>query len=123
MDIEALFAGDRRIYSRVNLSIPCLIYINNVEMNGNIVDISETGIGILVEVDEVKHPIQEGDLIMVTGVDDDVVAQFEANVIRKNDKDGSMRIGARIVNQNQVEEFINNEKVKAYLNLIRRTPV
>lgn len=123
MDIEALFSGERRVYSRVNLRLQCLIYIDNVEMNGDIVNVSETGIGIVVKVDEVKHPIKIDDTIMVTGVNEDAVAQFEAKVIRTEDEEGHLLIGARIVNQQQVEEFINNEKVKAYINMIRKTSV
>ncbi len=123
MDIEALFSGERRVYSRVNLRLQCLIYIDNVEMNGDIVNVSETGIGIVVQVDEVKHTINIDDTIMVTGVNEDAVAQFEAKVIRTVDEDGHLLIGARIVNQKQVEEFINNEKVKAYINMIRKTSV
>ncbi len=123
MDIEALFSGERRIYSRVNLDLQCLIYADNVEMNGEIVNVSETGIGIVVQIDDVKHPINVDDTIMVTGVNDEEVAQFEAKVIRTVDEDGHLLIGARIVNQRQVEDFINNEKVKAYINLIRKASV
>ena len=109
---------ERRSYSRVDLEIACLIYLDNTEMNGMIVNVSECGIALMLRIDDVKRRIDVGDRILVTGVDEEVVCQFEADVIRTETNDGKMLLGARISNRRQVEEFVSNKKVKAYLALL-----
>lgn len=50
--------GDRRLYDRVAINVPCCFYINNMELSGEIKNISDNG--VFVQMDTSSLDIKKG---------------------------------------------------------------
>ncbi|MCR5420376.1 MAG: PilZ domain-containing protein [Lachnospiraceae bacterium] len=109
---------ERRNYSRLKSGMSCLVYYNNVEFVGVVDNLSEAGLGILINETEACDLIGVGDKIDVTGLDAEVVIQFEANIARISKMEDKVYIGAQIINQKEIEPYINRKRVELFLGSI-----
>ena len=109
---------ERRIYSRLESGMQCLIYKDNKEMNGIVDNVSESGVAILIRPEDIKCEIDIGDRVNITGLDADMVIQFHTEVVRFAEKDGYRLIGAKIVNRTEIEPYINKKRVEMYIKSI-----
>ena len=103
---------ERRIYSRIQSGISCLIYSDNREIVGVIKNISESGLAILIDRKAVLHEFRIGDQIMVTGLDMQEVIQFELEIMRIEEHDDHLILGAHTVNVHDVEPYVFEKKLE-----------
>jgi hypothetical protein len=113
-----IMSGERRVYSRLKSGMSCLIYVTNKEIVGIVDNISENGIGITVNREGIADELQVDDRIDVTGLDSEVVVQFEARIVRLTENGDKLEIGALILNQKQIEPYINRKRVEMFLKSI-----
>lgn len=106
---------DRRIYSRLESGMQCLVYKDNKEMNGIVDNMSESGLAVLISENVINCELNKGDWIKVTGLDSDSVIQFDAEIVRFAQKDGCRLIGAKVLNRREIEPYINRKRVEAYI--------
>lgn len=109
---------ERRVYSRLESGMQCLVYKDNKEMNGIVDNISESGIAVLIKPADIKCEINVGDKLNVTGLDADTVIQFHTVVVRMADAGENRLIGAKIVNRTEIEPYINKKRVEMYIKSI-----
>lgn len=109
---------ERRVYSRLESGMQCLVYKDNKEMNGVVDNISESGIAVLIDSDDLKCEINKGDKLNVTGLDADTVIQFHTEVVRLAQKEKFMLVGAKIVNRTEIEPYVNKKRVEMYMKSI-----
>ena len=109
---------ERRIYSRLESGMQCLVYKDNREMNGKVDNISESGIAVLIKPADIICEINIGDKLSVTGLDADTVIQFHTEVVRMADAGEYRLIGAKIVNRTEIEPYINKKRVEMYIKSI-----
>ena len=103
---------ERRIFSRIGSGISCLIYSGNSETTGSIENISESGIALRVEKDNMGHEFVVGDTIMATGIDLDEILQLELEIMRIDESEDHILIGAHIVNGHDVEPYVHEKKLE-----------
>ncbi|MCR5590050.1 MAG: PilZ domain-containing protein [Lachnospiraceae bacterium] len=116
---------DRRTYSRLESGVECLVYMKNKEMDGIIDNISESGMAVLIDTNGIKCEICVGDRASVTAIDDTgTVIQFNIEAVRIASKNECRLIGAKIINQTEIEPYITRKRVEKYIRSIspsRRT--
>ena len=104
--------NERRIYSRIGSGIACLIYSGNRESLGLIDNISETGLALRIEKKNDGQEFRLGDTIMATGLDTEDVLQFELEIMRVEETEDYILIGAHIVNGHDVEPYVHEKKLE-----------
>ena len=109
---------DRRTYSRLESGMECLVYMKNKEMDGIVDNISESGMAVLIDINGIKCEICIGDRASVAALDTGTVIQFNIEVVRLANKDECRLIGATIINQTEIEPYINRKRVEKYIKSI-----
>ena len=105
---------ERRIYSRLKSGVACLVYTGSVEMTGVIDNISETGIAVVINKADLKHDFRVGERIKVTGLDAEEVLQLEIEIVRLEDRDTALLLGAHIFNHREIEPYVNRKRMEVY---------
>ena len=107
-------AEERRIYSRLKSGVSCLVYTGTIEMTGIIDNISETGIAVVIDKKDLKYDFKVGERIKVTGLDSDEVLQLEIEIVRMEEHETSLLLGAHIFNHREIEPYINRKRMEVY---------
>lgn len=115
---------DRRYYSRLNINIPCIIYYKNKEYSGIARDISEEGIGILIN-DKIKDNFKIDETLIFSFIDKfkklnaipkEYIITGNAKIKRISSTNENKIILGCIYNQDhKIEEYVSDKKVTNYI--------
>lgn len=118
--LENDYKDDRRLYNRLKVDIPIIIYIEGKELDGALKDISENGVKISIsDIQDIK----KGDFISFIYVDTiDCLAlsyniKASARVIRTNKTIDGYDIGCSICVRDSWSEYVSQKKVEQYLKV------
>lgn len=103
---------EKRLFQRIKLGIPCLVYSNSNEYMGVIDNISENGVAILVNKDDMGQVADINDRLYVTGLDKDDVVQFYVDVRRIEERDSKVLIGTHVINSGEIRPFVHEKRLK-----------
>lgn len=114
---------ERRAYSRLRIDIPCVLYVNDEELNAKIINISEAGVLIKFDTDNVSDLFNSvGNVMQFSCVDTycsyihkivTKVVSGEVRIVRQN---GSEYIGCEFIRQNKpLCNYINDKKITAFV--------
>lgn len=126
---------NRRLYERVEVSIEGTFYRiqenSTEEFSGTIINISENGIGILVDsnvYNTICAHIQVGDRIRFQAVDDSGASiteeigifQGNAEIVRSIVKNDGLEIGCKVSLQEfEFQEYVKNKKVLLFFETMK----
>lgn len=111
---------ERRNFSRIRSGISCLVYSESSESVGVVENISESGIAIRIQREAVRHDFRKGETIMATGLDAADVVQFELEIMRLEEADDHIIIGAHIINSHDVEPYVYEKRLELLKNIYIR---
>lgn len=127
---------DRREYSRVDIGIEGSFYVHDkgnyvYEFVGTIENVSEGGIGVLVdtkEYEQITQLLNEGHNITFQAFDkegfsirqEEGIFDGKVEIVRKTISDGVISLGCKIEdNISEFQSYVENKKVVLYMESIK----
>ena len=113
-DISRAYS-DRRGFTRIIHEAPCLVYAEGQEYDGAICDICEDGVGIRLPHRESSFDALKGKDLKAVIVDDCTPYNIKLRIVWiKDDSEGYVKLGGRILNPDEVEKYVTNKRVSIF---------
>lgn len=111
-------SDEKRLYRRIKVGAKSLVYDGNNEYEGTLKDISENGVGIVVNKED-GEILERSDTLELVVLDDDDIRHINTRVVRSEKRDDSMVIGGRIKNQKDVVDYVRGKETEEYLDNLK----